>query len=56
MDASGLLIKSIAHFISTRYKMNVWRDIAMSENFTTCKNIAQGWEIKASLQQAAGKL
>jgi hypothetical protein len=54
MGQSGLLIKNIAHSFVTRYKINVWRKIAMSGNFTTCKNITQRWEIKDSLQQAAG--
>jgi hypothetical protein len=46
MGATGLLIKNIAHSVATRYKIDVWRDIAMSGNFTTCKSIARKWEIE----------
>ena len=53
MRPAGLPIKNIAHSIATRYKMDAWRDIAMSGNFTTCKSIARKWEIHVSAPDAS---
>jgi hypothetical protein len=53
MGPAGLPIKNIAHSIATRYKIDARRDIAMSGNFTTCKDMALRWEIHASALDAS---